>query len=257
MEIFLQSETWIALLTLTFLEIVLGIDNIIFITIVSDKLPEAQQKRARNIGFILAMVLRIIMLFGISYLLAMEQSLFSFATSAVEGSFTGQSIILIIGGLFLLYKSTTEIFRKVEGKDHAEVAAEQKARKKASVGGIIVQIALINIVFSFDSILTAIGLTDLIPVMVIAVVLSVIVMMAFAGPVGRFVNKHPSFQVLGLAFLILIGFMLITEGLHLAHFVIFHEEVGSIPKGYLYFAIFFSFIVELINMRVRRKGSKS
>lgn len=250
-DIFLQTDTWIALVTLTFLEIVLGIDNIIFVTIAADKLPQEQQKRARNIGFILAMVLRIAMLFGISFLLAAQEPIFEFHTSVASGAFSIQSLILLAGGIFLLYKSTVEIYHKVEGV-HEEGAVKKKGR---TLTGVILQIAVINLVFSFDSILTAIGLVQEVMIMIIAVVLSVLVMMVFAGPVGRFVNKHPTVQILGLAFLILIGFMLVTESLHLAHFDFGGKEVGEIPKGYLYTAILFSFSVELLNMRIRG-GSK-
>lgn len=246
-----SPEVWISFLTLTFLEIVLGVDNIIFISIAANKLPEEQQAKARNIGLILAMVFRVILLFGISYLIAMQDALFNIDMPGVHGGFSGQSLILIAGGIFLLYKSTTEIHHKLEGDPEHEHEKTNKIGK--SLTNVIVQIALINIVFSFDSILTAIGLTDSLGIMVSAVVLSIIIMMAFAGPVGRFVNKHPTIQMLGLAFLILIGFMLIAEGAHLAHLTIAGSEVGAVPKGYLYFAIAFSLLVEFLNMRLRRR----
>lgn len=246
-----SPQTWISLLTLTFLEIVLGIDNIIFISIVSNKLAAGDQGRARNIGLALAMVLRIILLMAVSYLVAMQAALFSIHNDAVDGDFSGQSLILAAGGLFLLYKSTSEIHHKLEGS-HAD-DAKNTSKAGASFTSVILQITLINVVFSFDSILTAIGLTKDFSVMVIAIVASVLIMMAFAGAVGQFVNRHPTIQMLGLAFLILIGFMLIAEGAHLAHLKIFDAEVGAVPKGYLYFAIAFSLFVEFLNIRLRRK----
>lgn len=248
---FADPNMWISLLTLTFLEIVLGIDNIIFISIVSNKLPADKQGQARNIGLVLAMVFRILLLFGLSYLTSMQKPLFEIDFGIFHGSFTGQSVILAIGGIFLLYKSTTEIHHKLEGNDAED--SEKVSKAGSSLTNVIVQITLINIVFSFDSILTAIGLTKDLPVMVFAIVTSVLIMMLFAGPVGHFVNRHPTIQMLGLAFLILIGFMLIAEGAHLAHFTVAGAEVGAVPKGYLYFAIAFSLLVEFLNMRLRRK----
>lgn len=242
---------WVSLLTLTFLEIVLGIDNIIFISIVSNKLPESQQGQARNIGLALAMVFRVALLFGISYLVAMQAPLFSIHGSFLHGEFTGQSLILAAGGIFLLYKSTSEIHHKLEGSDAVDEKKYAQAGK--SLTNVVIQITLINIVFSFDSILTAIGLSKDLGVMVIAIVVSVLIMMGFSGPVGRFVNRHPTIQMLGLAFLILIGFMLIAEGAHLAHLTVGNAEVGAVPKGYLYFAIAFSLLVEFLNMRLRHK----
>ncbi|MEL6141671.1 MAG: TerC family protein [Bacteroidota bacterium] len=252
---FTSGAVWLSLLTLTFLEIVLGIDNIIFISIASGKLPPEQRKRATNIGLILAMAMRIVLLFGVSILVAMEDPWFKFDWGWASGGFSGQSLILILGGVFLLYKSTTEIHHKLEGDDHHS-AAEGKNKAYKSLSSVITQITLINIVFSFDSILTAVGMTNGVPgalvIMIIAVVISVVIMMLFAVPVGNFVNKHPTVQMLGLAFLILIGFMLIAEGAHLGHLVVFGAEVGVVPKGYLYFAIAFSLLVEFLNMRLRR-----
>jgi len=253
---FASPDVWMALLTLTFLEIVLGIDNIIFISIAANKLPEKDQKKATNIGLILAMVMRVALLFGISWLVAMSEPWFHFDYSWLKGGFSGQSLILIAGGIFLLYKSTTEIHHKLEGD---EPGAESGGGAKSTLSSAIVQITLINIVFSFDSILTAIGMTTGLEgalfIMIVAVVLSVVIMMLFAVPVGRFVNKHPTIQMLGLAFLILIGFMLIVEGAHMAHLTLAGNEVGAVPKGYLYFAIAFSLLVEFLNMRMR-KGKK-
>ncbi|KAA3640666.1 MAG: TerC family protein [Bacteroidetes bacterium] len=246
---------WMSLLTLTFLEIVLGIDNIIFISIATNKLDEDERPRATNIGLVLAMVLRIALLFGISWLVAMEAPWIKIDQSWIHAGFSGQSLILIAGGIFLLYKSTTEIHHKLEAHDIVDHGG--KGKKKASFMKVVLELIVINIVFSFDSILTAVGMTNglqgALLIMIIAVVLSVGIMMLFATPVANFVNKHPSIQMLGLAFLILIGFMLVAEGAHLGHLVIFGSEVGSVPKGYLYFAIAFSLFVEFLNMRLRRK----
>ncbi len=248
-----SSAVWMSLLTLTFLEIVLGVDNIIFISIASSKLKDEDQKKATSIGLILAMVLRIVLLFGISILIAMNDAFWTFDLGWIKAGFSGQSVILIIGGIFLLYKSVTEIHHKLEGDAHGDVANS----KKATLSSAIIQITIINIVFSFDSILTAVGMTNglygSLIIMIIAVVISVLIMMAFAVPVGRFVNEHPTIQMLGLAFLILIGFMLIIEGGHLAHLEILDSPIGAVPKGYLYFAIAFSLLVEFLNMKLRKK----
>ncbi len=255
MEIFAHADTWIALLTLTFLEIVLGIDNIIFISIAAAKLPKDKIKKATNIGLILAMLFRIMLLVGVSYLIAMKEPLFHVDLSWLKASISGQSLILFGGGLFLLYKSTHEIHQKVEGTEHIEKTGKEKL--KSSLSGVIIQIVLIDIVFSFDSVLTAVGMTNGIPgaliIMIIAVVISILIMMIFAVPIGRFVNDHPTIQMLALSFLILIGFMLVTESAHLANAEIFGNHVGAIPKGYLYFAIAFSLGVEALNMKVRKK----
>ncbi len=252
---FASFDTWMSLLTLTFLEIVLGIDNIIFISIAANKLPREQQKKAANIGLLLAMALRIVLLFGITILVAMEQPWIEFDNSFIHGGLSGQSIILILGGLFLLYKSTSEIHHKLEGEPAHQ--ADKKGKGMATMQNVILQITVINIVFSFDSILTAVGMTNgvhgALVIMIVAVVVSVLIMMLFAVPVGRFVDQHPTIQMLGLAFLIMIGFMLIVEGAHLGHIVILGSEVGTVPKGYLYFAIAFSLFVEFLNMRLRKK----
>lgn len=250
---FTSSAVWLSLLTLSFLEIVLGVDNIIFISIAAGKIPEEQQRKATNIGLILAMVMRIVLLFGISVLIAMHEPWFSIHTEYVKAGFSGQSLILFAGGIFLLYKSVTEIHHKLEGS----IGDDSSGKKKVSFTSVIIQITVINIVFSFDSILTAVGMTNglegALVIMIIAVVLSVLIMMLFAVPVGRFVNEHPTIQILGLAFLILIGFMLIIEGGHLAHLQVMDSEIGAVPKGYLYFAIAFSLFVEFLNMRMRKK----
>ncbi|RMF24463.1 MAG: TerC family protein [Bacteroidetes bacterium] len=250
-----SAAVWMSLLTLTFLEIVLGIDNIIFISIASAKLKEEERPRATRIGLILAMLLRIVLLFGISVLIAMEEAWFTLDAGWISGSFSGQSLILAAGGLFLLYKSTSEIHHKLEGGG----LEEMPKRGFSSLTQVVIQITLINLVFSFDSILTAVGMTSGLSgalfIMVVAVVLSVLIMMAFATPVGNFVNKHPTIQMLGLAFLILIGFMLIAEGAHLANLTVAGAEIGAVPKGYLYFAIAFSLFVEFLNLRLRKKAS--
>lgn len=253
---FASAAVWMSLLTLTFLEIVLGIDNIIFISIASGKLKKEERPKATNIGLILAMVLRIVLLLGVSVLVAMEEPWFEIHTSWMHGGFSGQSLILIAGGLFLLYKSTTEIRHKLEEEDPEEVGG----KKGSTLTQVIIQITIINIVFSFDSILTAVGMTNglegALVIMIIAVVISVVIMMVFANPVANFVNEHPTIQMLGMAFLILIGFMLIMEGAHLAHLSVADSEVGAIPKGYLYFAIAFSLFVEFLNMRLRANKKK-
>ena len=253
---FASAAVWMSLLTLTFLEIVLGIDNIIFISIAASKLPKEERPKATNIGLILAMVLRIVLLLGVSVLVAMEEPWLEFHLGWAEGAFSGQSFILIAGGLFLLYKSTTEIRHKLEEEDELEAGG----KGSSTLTQVIVQITIINIVFSFDSILTAVGMTNglsgALVIMIIAVVVSVIIMMVFANPVANFVNDHPTIQMLGMAFLILIGFMLITEGAHLAHFSVGGSEIGAIPKGYLYFAIAFSLFVEFLNMKLRANKKK-
>ena len=255
MEVFLNPDAWIALLTLTFLEIILGIDNIIFISIVTGKLPEAERKRATRIGLFLAMFMRIGLLFGITLLIAMKAPWFSFDFGWFKADITGQAMILLLGGLFLIYKSTKEIHEKVDHKGEEEITLKSTATK--SFGSVIGQILLIDLIFSVDSILTAVGMTNGVPgaliIMVTAVVISVGVMLIFAVPVGNFVNENPSIQILGLAFLILIGFMLITESMHLSGAELVGEHVGAVPKGYLYFAIAFSLATEFLNMKMRKR----
>ena len=256
MEVFLNPDAWIALLTLTFLEIILGIDNIIFISIVTGKLPEEKRKKATQIGLFLAMFMRIALLFGITLLIAMKEPFFSINWNWFSADFTGQAMILLLGGLFLIYKSTKEIHEKVDHKGEEEKDLKTTAAK--SFGNVIFQILLIDLIFSVDSILTAVGMTNGVTgalyIMVTAVVISVGVMMLFAVPVGNFVNANPSIQILGLAFLILIGFMLITESMHLSNAALVGEHVGAVPKGYLYFAIAFSLAVEFLNMKMRKKN---
>ncbi|MFT6867554.1 MAG: putative tellurium resistance membrane protein TerC [Cyclobacteriaceae bacterium] len=232
MEIFLLPETWIALLTLTFLEIVLGVDNIIFISIVTNKLPIHQQGKARTLGLSLALVFRIGLLLGISWIITFTQPLFSIFDIEISG----RDLILLSGGLFLLVKSTLEIHHKMEGmEDHESTPASK------SFTNIIVQIVLLDIIFSFDSILTAIGLTNQILLMIIAVVISIGIMMIFSKKISEFISKHPTLEILALSFLILIGFMLMVEALH-----------HHVPKGYIYFAVFFSLVVEVLNMRLQK-----
>lgn len=255
MELLSNPNAWIAFLTLTFLEIILGIDNIIFISIVTGKLPEEKRKRATKIGMFLAMFMRIALLFGITLLIAMKAAWFSFDWGFISADVSGQGIILFLGGLFLIYKSTKEIHEKVDEKGEEEMELKKAAVK--SFSSVITQIILIDLVFSIDSILTAVGMTNGVDgalyIMIAAVVISVLVMMQFAVPVGIFVNKHPSIQILALSFLILIGFMLITEAAHLSNALIFDDHVTPIPKGYLYFAIAFSLLVEVLNMKANKK----
>ncbi len=258
-DILASPDAWVALLTLTFLEIVLGIDNIVFISIAANKLPEKKQKKATNIGLLLAMVQRIVLLFAVSFLIGLSNPFYYINTEWLSVGVSGQAVILFFGGLFLLYKSTSEIHEKVELPHHDEDAI--KAKNLTSYSRAIFQIVIIDFIFSIDSILTAVGMTngigdkpmDALVLMVIAVVISILIMMIFANPIRVFINKHPSMQLLALAFLILIGFMLIAEAAHLSHTKVFDQEIGAIPKGYLYFAIAFSLLVEFLNMRMRRK----
>ena len=243
-----------AFLTLTFLEVILGIDNIIFISILASRFLEAYRKKLMRIGLLMALFSRILLLMGINWLVQIQVSLFSFDWGSLSTDLTIQSLILVFGGLFLLYKSTKEIYEKAESLD--ETVAKSKSNKLTYARALF-QIVLIDIVFSFDSILTAVGMTNGIPyaiqTMVAAVILSILIMMLFAAPVSKFINTYPSLQILGLAFLLLIGFMLITEAAHLSHTTIFGSTIGAIPKGYLYFAIAFSLGVEMINIRFRKK----
>lgn len=255
----MNPDAWVALLTLTFLEIVLGIDNIIFISIATGKLPVEQRKKATKIGMFLAMFMRIALLFGINILIQMKEPWFQIDLPWFSAGITGQSLILFGGGLFLIYKSTNEIREKVDEKGHEEKELGKAATK--SFQNVIFQIILIDLVFSFDSILTAVGMTNGVEgalyIMIAAVIISVLVMMQFAVPVGNFVNKHPSIQILGLSFLILIGMMLLTESAHLSNALIFGSHVTPVPKGYLYFAISFSLLVEVLNMKMNKSKSKS
>ena len=237
-SIFAEGHTWVALLTLVFLEIILGVDNIIFISIVSSKLPKEQQAKARNIGLMLALVFRILLLMGITYIIKLTEPVFTIDLLGIYHGFSWRDLILLAGGLFLIAKSTSEIHHKIVGEK------EEKSEKivKGTLSKIIFQIILLDIVFSFDSILTAIGLVDQIILMIIAVVVAMVVMMIFTGAISRFIEARPTLQILALSFLILIGVMLVAEG--------FGEHV---PKGYIYFSVAFSLVVEVLNLRMRKK----
>jgi predicted tellurium resistance membrane protein TerC len=234
LSIFSDGDTWVALATLTVMEVVLGIDNIVFISILADRLPKAQQNRARVIGLSLALVLRIGLLFGITWIMGLTKPLFQLAGQAVSG----RDLILGLGGLFLIAKSTHEIYGKLEVEDDDDTDG---GRAKSSLGFTIAQILLLDIVFSLDSVITAVGMAQEIMVMVIAMVVAVGTMLVFAGRIGNFVNSHPSMKILALAFLLLIGVMLVAEAMD-----------QHISKGYIYFAMSFSLGVELINMRFRK-----
>ena len=231
MEWLTDPQTWISLLTLTALEIVLGIDNIIFISILAEKLPEDQVERGRQIGLFMAMITRILLLLSLAWLIRLSAPLIE----VLGHTFSGRDLILIAGGLFLLGKSTVEIHDKLEAK---EVQSSVQAR--ATFRNVIIQIMLLDIVFSIDSVLTAIGMAELLGVMIAAVVIAVLVMLLASGPISEFVSQHPTIKILALSFLLLIGISLVAEGLEF-----------SIPKGYIYFAMAFSLLVELLNMRLR------
>ncbi len=228
-----NPEIWIALLTLTALEIVLGIDNVVFISILAAKLPLAQQARARRVGLALAMFIRIGLLFSLAWIIRLTAPLFSVFAQEISG----RDLILLLGGMFLLAKSTHEIHQKLEGE-----AGHISTRTAASFSAVIVQILLLDIVFSLDSVITAVGMVDEIAIMVAAVVIAVGFMLVFAGPISSFVERHPTVKMLALSFLLLIGFALIAEGLD-----------QHIPKGYIYFAMAFSLGVEMLNLRLRRR----
>jgi len=233
MEILGDPQVWLAFLTLTALEIVLGIDNIIFISILVGRLPKAQQQRGRTIGLALAMITRILLLLSITWVMSLSADLFTVAGIGVSG----RDLILIGGGLFLLAKSTLEIHSGLEGEEQ-----HRESKGGATFMSVIVQIAIIDIVFSLDSVITAVGMADHVEVMIAAVVVAVIVMMFLAGPIGDFVDRHPTIKMLALSFLILIGMALVGEGIDL-----------HIPKGYIYFAMAFSVAVEMLNIRVRKR----
>jgi len=236
MEWLTDPQAWIALATLTALEIVLGIDNIIFISILVGRLPQAQRNKARRLGLALAMIMRIALLLSLAWIMTLTQPLFSVLGEEISG----RDLILIGGGLFLLWKAVHEIHNALEGEDDEHAAPAQ-----ATFASVLVQIAIIDIVFSLDSVITAVGMADHVAVMIIAIVLAVGVMMFAARPLGEFVDRHPTIKMLALSFLILVGFALVGEGLD------FH-----VPKGYIYFAMAFSVGVELLNLRLRAAAAR-
>ncbi len=232
----MDAALWVSLLTLIALEVVLGIDNIIFISILAGKLPPEQQKKARTWGILLAMIMRLGLLAAISVIMKLDKELFKLMGTGISG----KDLILIAGGLFLIYKSTKEIYHKMEGEPED---AERKI-KKITLGNIIGQILLLDLVFSVDSIITAVGLVDEVWVMYVAVIVTVIIMLIAAAPISNFVNRHPAFKVLALSFLLLIGFTLLVEGFDV-----------HIPKGYIYFAMAFALLVDVIQMKVAGRAS--
>ena len=234
MDWLFSPEALIALGTLTLLEIVLGIDNLVFLTILAGKLPEEQQARARRIGLLLALGMRIVLLLLISWIIGLTAPLFSVAGQELSG----RDLILLLGGLFLLAKATTEIHHKLEGESSGGPTA-----KAATFGAVIAQIGAMDLIFSLDSVITAVGMADEIMVMIIAVVIAMGVMLAFADPLGRFVKQHPTVQMLALSFLLLIGFTLIAEAFEM-----------HVSKGYIYFAMGFSVFVEMLNLKLSRRG---
>ncbi len=239
MEWLSDPQIWISLFTLTALEIVLGIDNIIFISILAGKLPQDQQAKARKLGLMLALVTRILLLLSLTWIMGLTKPMFTMPL--VNVGVSGRDLVLLVGGLFLIWKSVREVHEKLEDDDgHAT-----SGRARVSFTGVIVQILLLDIVFSLDSVITAVGMADNIWVMIAAVVIALGVMLVFAGSISDFVNKHPTLKMLALSFLILIGVTLIGEGLH------FH-----IPKGYIYFSMAFAFGVEMLNLKLRSKAEK-
>lgn len=234
LEVLSDPQAWIALATLTALELVLGIDNIVFISILVDKLPAEQREKARRLGLFMAMFMRIGLLLVLSWIVGLIAPLFTMLGQQISG----RDLILIAGGLFLIYKATSEIHQSLEGKEGYASGAV-----KATFGAVLLQIMIIDMVFSLDSIITAVGMVDRIEVMIAAVIISVGMMMLFAGAIGRFVSDHPTIKVLALSFLVVVGVVLIVEG--------FDQHV---PKGYVYFAMAFSVAVEMLNIRVRKKS---
>ena len=233
-----QPESWIALITLVALELVLGVDNIIFISILAGKLPAQDQPRARTTGIMLAVITRILLLLSLSWVISLEEALFTLPYFNI--GISGRDLILLMGGVFLLWKSTHEIHDKLEGKE-----GRASAKVAANFLSVIIQIMLLDIVFSLDSVITAVCMVDDLMIMIIAVILAAGVMIFIAAPIGEFVEKHPTIKILALSFLLLIGFTLVVEGLH-----------QHIPKGYVYFAMGFSVMVEMINLRVRDRHVK-
>ncbi len=242
---FLTVDGLAALLALTTLEIVLGIDNVVFIAILTGRLPKEKQVRTRNIGLLLAMVMRIGLLLGIAWIMSLTKTLFT----VLDFDVTGKDLVLLFGGLFLIGKATHEIHHKIEEAGRREEKLDEKAKAYPSVSSIIVQILMIDLVFSLDSVITAVGMTDIIPIMITAIVISIGVMIAFAGVISAFIERHPTLKMLALSFLILIGVMLVYDGV---------ADEGHFPRGYIYFAMVFSLVVEVLNMKagMRRKGQR-
>ncbi|MFO1278155.1 MAG: TerC family protein [Burkholderiaceae bacterium] len=236
MELLSNPQTWIAFVTLTLLELVLGIDNIIFISILVDKLPEARRETARRLGLFMAMFMRIGLLLVLAWIIGLVTPLFS----AFGKDISGRDLILILGGLFLVWKSTTEIHHSIEGVEEQHASAS-----RASFSAVILQIMLVDLVFSLDSIITAVGMVDDVRVMIAAVIASVGMMMVFAGPIGRFVSAHPTIKMLALSFLVVVGVVLVSEGFG-----------THVPKGYVYFAMAFSLCVEMLNIRMRKRSAR-
>ncbi|NJL13379.1 MAG: TerC family protein [Microscillaceae bacterium] len=238
----LTTDALVSLVTLTFMEIVLGIDNVVFIAIIAGKLSPEQQAKARNYGLVLALIPRIILLLFISYLVNLKDNLIDLNLIGYRITMTEKGLVLFVGGLFLLYKSTSEIHEKLEGAE-----GHSPKSKKLSFSNALIQIILLNIVFSLDSILTAVGLAKQVEVMIIAVILALIVTLIFARRISDFVEKHPTVKMLALSFLLLIGFLLVVES-----FVVNGEEI-HVPKGYIYFAMAFSLFVEILNLQMKKK----
>lgn len=238
MEWISQPETWIAFITLIILELVLGVDNVIFISILAGKLPPEQRSQARMTGIALAVVTRILLLLSLSWIISLEEPFFTLPLLNI--GISGRDLILLAGGLFLLWKSTHEIHQKLEG-----VEGHASAKVTATFWSVIIQILLLDIVFSLDSVITAVGMVDHIEIMVFAVIAAAAVMIFAAGPISEFVDRHPTIKMLALSFLLLIGFTLIVEGLH-----------QHIPKGYIYFAMGFSILVEMLNLRMRARAEQ-
>ena len=240
MEWATNPDIWISLLTLTLLEIVLGIDNIIFISILSGKLPADQQKKARKLGLALALITRVLLLCGLAWVVKLDKPFWEGAVFSFKFAISGKDLILILGGLFLLAKSTLEIHEKLEGVD-----GEKTEKMKPTFSAVIVQILLLDVVFSLDSVITAVGMVKEIGVMITAVVIAMIIMLIFVNQISDFVDRHPTIKMLALSFLILIGVVLVAEG--------FHQHIS---KGYIYFAMAFSVGVEMLNQRMRKKSQK-
>ena len=240
MEWITDPQIWISLVTLTFLEIVLGIDNLIFISILSGKLPAHQQRRARQTGLALAVITRVLLLCGLAWVVKLDRPFWETTILSFKLAVSGKDLILILGGLFLLGKSTHEIHEKLEGVD-----GEKTTGLTATFRGVIIQIMLLDIVFSLDSVITAVGMVKEVGVMITAVVIAMIIMLIFVNQISDFVDRHPTLKMLALSFLILIGAMLVAEG--------FHQHI---PKGYIYFAMAFSVLVEMLNLRLRRTTQK-